>query len=205
MFGLISAGISLAGAGMSAIQALQSNKAIKDANNESKSILQQARNRKEQNAFSSVQVNDPSALAFGQNQSAIQEGIRATQGMGQEGVGQVSNIVQAGLRSNIEAASELGKNIYERDVMKAEAQQGVNEREIERDFLLDAAEYEQSNQKYNDATEAKSSAIEGVLGGLGSAVGFAKQDFEAGTGMYKYKKNKTPKSPTGLGTSGASF
>ena len=191
MFGLISAGISLAGLGMSAVQALKSGKAMKDAKNESKSILQNARNRKEQNAFSSVQAADVSSYQEGKINQNLSQAVDTLSQTGAEGaIGGVTNALQAANDANLQATQAQGEANFQRDVMKAEAQQGINERQTERDLYLDAAEYEQSNQAYNDASAAKASAIENMLGSAVSAVGFAKEDFDPATGMYKYKKTR---------------
>lgn len=210
MFGLISAGISLAGLGMSAVQAIQEGKRMKDAKKTSKSIFQQARNRKEQNAYDAMQVQDTSGYSRDVNESQFQSAIGAVQGMGPEtAIGGVANAYQAARGAELETSMKQAEMVNERNAMRAEAQQGINERQTERDLYLDALELNQANQEFNDASANKAAAIESMFGQGISALGFAKEDFDPATGRYKYKNSSnnynSPQAPKGLGGYGASF
>jgi hypothetical protein len=77
---------------------------------------------------------------------------------------------------------------FQRDAMKAEAQQGINQRQASREEDVYGFQVGQANQQFNQASENRANAISGMVGQATSALGFAKEDFDPATGMYKWKK-----------------
>jgi hypothetical protein len=206
MFGLISAGVSLAGLGMSAIQAVQEGRRMKEAKAKSNAALQGYKNITEQNALASLQAPDISSLQFDRTQRAMSQGVDALSQTGAEGaIGGVTNLLQAGQEANLQAAQQQGESNFQRDALKAQEQARIGQDAARRQEEVAGYEIGQANTAFSEASANRNEAISGMVGQLGGAIGFAKEDFDPATGRYKYKKNNTPKTPTGLGTSGASF
>jgi hypothetical protein len=110
--------------------------------------------------------------------------LQALQGAGAEGViGGVGNVMQAGNEQDLQLAAQAQEAQFKRDAMQAEAQQGINQRQAERDFSLGAYNLESANEQYNAAKQARNSAIEGAIGSLGSAALGAYE----GSALYKSK------------------
>lgn len=189
MFGLISAGISLAGLGMSAVQAVQEGRRMKEAQAKSNAALQGYKNIQEQNAFESLQAPDISSLQYDRTQRAISQGVDTLAQTGAEGaIGGVTNLVQAGQEANLQAAQQQGEANFQRDAKRAQAQADINQRKSEREADVYGFQLGQANDQYNQAAENRAAAISGMVGQATSALGFAKEDFDPATGMYKWKK-----------------
>lgn len=207
MFGLISAGISLAGLGMNAVQAVQEKKRMREATAKSNAALQNYKNIQEENAFAALKAPDISSLQFDRTQRAMAQGVDAMSQAGAAGaIGGVTNLVQAGREADLQTAQDQGKLIFERDAMKAGAEQGINERKATRE--ADAIGYEigQANTEFNTASANKNAAISGMIGSAASAVGSASQDFNPATGRYKYKKDlEDPNKLFSYGTPSANY
>ena len=188
MFGLISAGVSLAGLGMSAIQAVQEGRRMKEAQAKSNAALQGYKNITEQNALASLQAPDISSLQFDRTQRAMSQGVDALSQTGAEGaIGGVTNLLQAGQEANLQAAQQQGESNFQRDALKAQEQARIGQDAARRQEEAAGYEIGQANTEFSEASANRNEAISGMVGQLGGAIGFAKEDFEAGTGAYKYK------------------
>jgi hypothetical protein len=211
MFGLISAGISLAGLGMSAVQAVQEGRRMKEAQAKSNAALQGYKNIQEQNALASLQAPDISSLQYDRTQMAMSQGIDALAQTGAEGaIGGVGNALQAGREADLQTSMQQGQLNAETDLLKKNEQSRINQDAVGRQEDVYGYQLGNATQQYNDAQANQTEAISGMVGQLGSAVGFAKQDFEASTGRYKYKpdaadNSNNPQAPSGLGGYGASY
>lgn len=189
MFGLISAGISLAGLGMSAVQAVQEGRRMKEAQAKSNAALQGYKNIQEQNALASLQAPDISSLQYDRTQRAISQGVDALSQTGAEGaIGGVANTLQAGREADLQTSMEQGKLNAETQLIKGEAQNQINQRQAEREGDFYGFMLGEASQQFNQASENRANAISGMVGQATSALGFAKEDFDPATGMYKWKK-----------------
>jgi hypothetical protein len=189
MFGLISAGISLAGLGMSAVQAVKEGRRMKEAQAKSNAALQGYKNIQEQNALASLQAPDISSLQYDRTQRAMSQGIDALAQTGAEGaIGGVGNALQAGREADLETSMQQGQLNADTQLLKKREQARINEAAVGRQADVYGYQLGNATQQYNDAQANQTAAISGMVGQLGSAVGFAKEDFDPATGMYKYKK-----------------
>lgn len=191
MFGLISAGVSLAGLGMSAIQAVQEGRRMKEAQAKSNAALQGYKNIQEQNALASLQAPDISSLQFDRTQRAMSQGVDALSQTGAEGaIGGVTNLVQSGQEANLQAAQQQGDVNFQRDAMKAQEQARIGQDAARRQEEVAGYEIGQANTAFNDAIANRNEAISGMVGAAAAGIGAAAGDFDPATGRYKYKKDK---------------
>ena len=168
---MIGAVLGVVGAGLSTVQDIQAQKAMKQAAQAKSQAQQQLKNIKEFNPFTAVQTP---TLGFNLAQQSKAQGttqaLQALQGAGAEGViGGVGNVIQAGNEQDLQLAAQAQEAQFKRDAMQAEAQQGINQRQAERDFSLGAYNLENANEQYNAAKEKRNAAIQGAVGSLGSA------------------------------------
>jgi hypothetical protein len=191
MFGLISAGVSLAGLGMSAIQAVQEGRRMKEAQAKSNAALQGYKNIQEQSALASLQAPDISSLQFDRTQRAMSQGVDALSQTGAEGaIGGVTNLVQAGQEANLQAAQQQGEINAQTDLLKANEQSRIGQDAVRRQEEAAGYEIGQANTQFNTASANRNAAISGMVGAATAGIGAAAGDFDPATGRYKYKKDK---------------
>jgi len=171
----IAAGISLAGMGMSAAQAIKSKQLAKDAENNAKAAAEQIMGLKEQNPFAAVQVPTMGTeLAQQGLDRAAQSALQATQGAGAEGViGGVGQISQGLNASELDLAAQANDLKYKRDADQATVQSDINKRQIERQKELLNDRLEGAQKARANAIENKNAAIEGMVSGGVNALMFA--------------------------------
>lgn len=187
MFGLISAGISLAGLGMNAVQAIQEGRKIKQAKADADAAIKSFKNINEQNPYKELGVP---TLGFDLAQQGIDRSamsaLSAAQGAGAEGViGAAGNIVQANNAANLDLAAQANEAQAERDQLVAGGQAAINERKAEREAELAGYQLGQAN---TDATTASENRASSVAGMLTSAKGVA-SGIEDWLPVYKKKKS----------------
>ncbi len=205
MFGLISAGVSLAGLGMSAYEAIKANRDMKKAQADANQALTQYQNITRPNAFAALQAPDVSSLAYDRNQRMMAQGAETLAQTGAEGaIGGVANMLQAGQEANLQAAQDQAQMNYERDVRRATEQADIFAGQEQRQADVAGWKAGDAMSRRNDAVDARNAAIEGMFGSALNAIGFAKQDFYPDTGRYLYKQDEqqfTPKvNPNALST-----
>ena len=164
--------VALGGLGLSAAQAINSQKRMNDASKAAAGAVNELKNVKEFNAFKQVQVP---TLGFNLAQESKAQGtaqaLQSLQGAGAEGViGGVGNIVQAGNEQDLQLAAQAQEAKFKRDAMQAEAEQGIQARKAERDFSLGAYELEGAQAARTAAEEARNSAIEGMFSSAAGAL-----------------------------------
>lgn len=192
MFGLISAGVSLAGLGMSAIQAVQEGRRMKEAQAKSNAALQGYKNITEQNALASLQAPDISSLQFDRTQRAIAQGVDALSATGAEGaIGGVTNLLQSGREADLQTAMNQGEINAQTDLLKANEQSRIGQDATRRQEDVAGYQIGQANQEFNTASANRNAAISGMIGAAASGISSAAQDFDPATGRYKYKKDNT--------------
>jgi hypothetical protein len=185
MFGLISAGVSLAGLGMSAYEAIKANRDMKKAQADANQALTQYQNITRPNAFAALQAPDVSSLAFDRNQRMMAQGAETLAQTGAEGsIGGVANMLQAGQEANLQAAQEQAKINYEKEFAVKSEEANINKDIMDIQKEVIGVKASNAMSQYNQAVDARTAAVQGILGGLGNAIGFAKTDFSPDTGKY---------------------
>jgi type I site-specific restriction endonuclease len=163
--------LGVLGAGLNTIQAIQSQKAMKQAAQAKSQAQQQLQKIKEFNAFKQVQVPTLGFELAQQSQAqATTQAVEATKGAGAEAViGGVGNIVQAAGANALDLAAQANQAQFQRDAAQAEAEQGIQARQAERDFAIGAYNLQEAQTKEDAARSARNEAIKGAVGSLGSA------------------------------------
>lgn len=180
----ISAGVALAGMGVSAAQAVKANKDKKAAAQAASQAAQNIANIKEINPFNQVQVP---TLGFELAQQGIDRAamsaLSASQGAGAEGViGGVSNLVGGIKGAELDLAAQANEAAYNRDVAEATAQGGINQRQADRTFDLEAYRLEGAQAAQAQAEKNKQAAITGMFESATAGAGVIAG---AQTGAYK--------------------
>ena len=187
--GLISAGVALAGVGMSAAQAVKADKEKKKAQAAATAAANAFKNIKETNSYTGIQVPTlGTRLASEKMNQQAMAGLGSLQGAGAEGVlGGVSSLQEATNNAQLDIAAQQNEAQYNRDLMEAQAQMGIEERKQKResDFYTD-----QITGAQTAATQAqlnKNAAITGMVTGGLSALGSVAD----ATSLYKSKKGSS--------------
>jgi hypothetical protein len=181
--------VALGGLGLSAAQAIKANKDMKQAAQAADKATAELKNIKEFNAFKQVQVP---TLGFelaqqGQAQAATQA-MQSLQGAGAEGViGGVGNVLQATGEQNLALAAQANQAQYQRDMAQAEAEQGIQARKQEREFMIGTNELISAQNQRAAAEERKNAAIEGMFTSAGTALTSGSK----AVGLYKKQGTTT--------------
>lgn len=186
---VISAGVALAGLGISAAKAVKANKQQEQAGREARATANRIQNMKEANPFAAVQVP---TLGFELAQQGIDRSsantLNALQGIGAEGVtGGVGALMQANKEQELELAVKANEAKYQRDVNEANAQSGINDRKFKSLADLEQQRLTGAQMAVAQAQENKNAAIEGIFKSVGAGA-----DVIAGsqTGAYSKKSDK---------------
>lgn len=172
---VISAGVALAGVGLSINQAVQADKERKQAQRAATAAANSMKNIKEENAFKNIEMP---TLGFELAQQSadrqMMAGIQTAQGAGAEAViGALPGMMQVGAEQQLQLASMGNQAQMDLALQKAQAQQGVNFRETQaqRDFV--ESQLTGAQLAAASAVENKQAAIQGAVQGLGSAAQIA--------------------------------
>ena len=194
---MIGAAIGLASNAISGIIGLaqmnKANKQIKTAQNAQRAAMDQFRSIKEQNPYAAVQVPTQSYTnALDRNQAFMTNALQASQGAGAEGViGAAGNIAAANQAGNLDIAAQQAEAVYNRDVVQAEAQSGINQRQATRQEDLSLLSLNQAQSGLETAQANKLAGFEGLTSGITGAMG----GISSLVGLYgKNKGNKGTRS-----------
>jgi hypothetical protein len=183
--------VALGGVGLSAAQAIKANKDMKQASAAGDLAKQQLKQIKETNPFKAVQT-PMLGFELAQQQQSQREAqlVGALEGTGAEGIiGGIGQVAQAGNEQDLQLASQANQIQFQRDMAQAEAQQGIEARKAERDWMTGIAEVQEQNMRRAEASANRNAAIEGAFGSLGTAALGIDQMIDL------YRKNKvTPPS-----------
>lgn len=187
---VISAGVALAGVGLSVNQAVQADKERKRAQQAAAAAANKMKNIKEENAFKNIEMPTLGfELAQQSADRAMMSGVQSVQGAGAEAViGALPGMMQVGSEQQLQLAAQANEAQMGLEMAKAEAQQGANMRNTlgQREFLqtqLEGARTAQSQAQSN-----MNAGITGAVQGLGTAVDIYGKGLEA----YKLQnKNNT--------------
>jgi len=163
--------VALGGLGLSAAQAIKANKDMKTASQAAEKAAGELKNIKEFNAFKQVQVPTLGFDLAQQSQAqATTQAMQALQGAGAAGViGGVGNVLQATNEQALNLAAQAGQAQFQRDMSQAEAEQGIQARKQEREFMIGSNALQSAQQQRVAAEENRNAAIEGMFTSLGSA------------------------------------
>ena len=164
--------VALGGLGLSAAQAIKANKDMKIANKASQDASTKLRGIKEQNAFKNVQVP---TLGFDLAQEAgAQSDIQALNTIESAGaagvIGATGQLAQVGLKRDLELAATAEEAQYNRDLQKANAEQGIEARKSEREFGIGMGEKQDAELRRAQAAKARTAAINSMAISAGSAL-----------------------------------
>jgi hypothetical protein len=164
--------VALGGLGLSAAQAIKANKDMKTASQAAAKAAGELKNIKEFNAFKQVQVPTLGFELAQQSQAqATTQAMQSLQGAGAEGViGGVGNVLQAGNEQALNLAAQAGQAQYQRDMAQAEAEQGIQARQQERNLMIGLNEMQSAQMERQAAEERKNAAIEGMFSSAGTAL-----------------------------------
>lgn len=164
--------VALGGLGLSAAQAIKSNKDMKAASQAASQAASELKNIKEFNAFKQVQVPTLGYELAQQSQAqATTQAMQSLQGAGAEGViGGVGNVLQAGNEQALKLAALAGEEQSKRDMAQAEAEQGIEERRQEREYNIGSASKKSAEEQRTAAEDQRNTAIEGMFSSAGSAI-----------------------------------
>jgi len=170
---VISAGVALAGVGLSVNQAVQADKERKRAQQAATAAANRMKNIKEENAFKDIQLP---TLGFELAQQSIDRqmmaGIQTAQGAGAEAViGALPGMMQAGSEQQLQLAAMGNQAQMDLALQKAQAQQGVNFREAEAQRAMAESQLTGAQLAAASAEANKQAAIQGAVSGAGSVVG----------------------------------
>ena len=175
--------VALAGVGLSAAKYAKANQEAKSAQNVAKAAAQELSGISESNAFNELAVpRMGSDLASQGIDRQAQAALSAVQGAGAEGViGGVANIGANVNQSELELAAQANEAEYNRDALRAEAQQGINFRKTERQESLGAMKLKGAQAAANQAEQNKSDAISEGFGALSAGLTYGSK----ATSLYK--------------------
>jgi len=190
---VISAGVALAGVGLSVNQAVQADKERKRAQQSATAAANRMKNIKEENAFKDIEMPTLGfELAQQSADRAMMSGVQSVQGAGAEAViGALPGMMQVGSEQQLQLAAQANEAQMGLDLQKAQAQQMANarntmaEREMEL-FKLEGAQGAAAQAQANINANINA-GISGAVQGLGTAVGYA------GEAVPLYQQKYIPK------------
>lgn len=188
---VISAGVALAGVGLSVNQAVQADKERKRASASASAAANRMKNIKEENAFKDVELPTLGfELAQQSADRAMMSGVQSVQGAGAEAViGALPGMMQVGSEQQLQLAAQANEAQMGLDLQKAQAQQMANARNTmaEREFVQ--SQLEGARTAEAQARADINAGITGAVQSAGTAVDIA------GRGVEAYKMQKAGKLP----------
>lgn len=182
------------GAGANAVQAFQSQKNMRKAQEAAQKAYQEMKAIKEINPFKQVQVPTlGSQLAQQSLDRATMGALSTLQSTGAEGaIGGVGNVLQANIGQGLENAAMLNEAQFKRDAMQAEAEAGIQAREAERKFMIGQNEAQSAQFRRADAEANRNASVMGIAGSFNDAFGLMGNYFKENPGqgwmdMFKAK------------------
>jgi hypothetical protein len=184
---VISAGVALAGVGLSVNQAVQADKERKRAQQSATAAANRMKNIKEENAFKDIEMPTLGfELAQQSADRALMSGIQSVQGAGAEAViGALPGMMQVGSEQQLQLAAQANEAQMGLDLKKAEAQQMANARNTMAEREMELFKLEGAQGAAAQAQANMNAGISGAVQGLGTAVGYV------GEAVPLYQKNRT--------------
>jgi hypothetical protein len=172
---VISAGVALAGVGLSVNQAVQANKDKKKAQSAATAAANRMKNIKEENAFKDIEMPTLGfELAQQSADRAMMSGVQSVQGAGAEAViGALPGMMQVGSEQQLQLAAQANEAQMGLDLKKAEAQQMANARNTMAEREMELFKLEGAQGAAAQAQANINAGISGAVQGLGSAAQYA--------------------------------
>ena len=186
---VISAGVALAGVGLSVNQAVQADKERKRAQQSATAAANRMKNIKEENAFKDVELPTLGfELAQQSADRAMMSGVQSVQGAGAEAViGALPGMMQVGSEQQLQLAAQANEAQMGLDLQKAQAQQMANARNTMAERDMELFRLEGAQDAAAQAQANMNAGISGAVQGLGTAVDIYGKGLEA----YKLQKENT--------------
>ena len=168
---VISAGVALAGVGMSAYQLAESQKAKKNAQQDATNALNNYKNIKEQDVFSGLQV--PTMGAELQQQSADRSTAQALQtisGTPEMAIGATPGLVQANMEQTREIGADLDAMKYQRDLDQTRNRARIEGGRIGRQEEVINAQLSNAQAAGRQADLNKQAGIAGMFAGATNTI-----------------------------------
>lgn len=183
---VISAGVALAGVGLSVNQAVQADKERKRAQQAATDAANRMKNIKEENAFKNIEMPTLGfELAQQSADRAMMSGVQSVQGAGAEAViGALPGMMQVGSEQQLQLAAQANEAQMGLELTKAQAQQEANARNAYAQREFEAMQLEGARAAEAQAKADKISGIMGAVQSAGSVVDIAGKGVEA----YKLQK-----------------
>lgn len=172
---VISAGVALAGVGLSVNQAVQADKERKRAQQAATAAANRMKNIKEENAFKNIEMPTLGfELAQQSADRAMMSGVQSVQGAGAEAViGALPGMMQVGSEQQLQLAAQANEAQMNLDLQKAQAQQMANARNTMAQQEMALYELQGAQGAAAQAQANKQAGIAGAVQGLGSAAQYA--------------------------------
>ncbi len=187
----VTAAVGLAGAGLGIAQAVKQNKLEKSAKAAQQQASMRLKNLKELNPYQEIQTPTlGSKMAMDQISQSTSENVEALRGVGAEGVlGGVASLAQNQRAANLDVASNLEQNIFQRDMAEAQAITNIEDRRVRREADVAQNEIIGAQTAAADARAAKNQAIISAVGGIGDTIsGFNTEETDTQLAKMKAKK-----------------
>lgn len=168
---VISAGVALAGVGMSAYQLAESQKTKKNAQQDANNALNSYSNLKEQDVFSGLQV--PTMGAELQQQSADRSTAQALQtisGTPEMAIGATPGLVQANMEQTREIGADLDAMKYQRDLAQTQNRARIESGRIGRQEEVINAQLSNAQMAGRQADLNKQAGIAGMFAGAANTI-----------------------------------
>lgn len=183
------------GAGANAVQAFQSQKNMRKAQEAAQKAYQEMKAIKEINPFKQVQVPTlGSQLAQQSLDRATMGAINAIQGSNDPAAAfaGLGGVVGANVSQGLENAARLDELKFNRDATEAEIQSNIEARKAERDWELGAQQAQSAEFRRADAEANRNASIMGIGESLTGAAGlmgdyFKENPYSSWTDMFKAK------------------
>jgi hypothetical protein len=169
---VISAGVALAGTGMSVYQLAQSQQNAKKAESDANNAMSNYTNIKEQDVFSGLQV--PTMGAELQQQSADRATAQALQmvsGTPEMAIGATPGLVQANMEQNRAIGADLDALKYQRDLDQTKNRARIEQGRVGRQEDYYSAQLERANVDRQQAQADKAAGVQGMFKGLEGTLG----------------------------------
>ena len=169
---VISAGVALAGTGMSIYQLAQSEQDKKKAQADANNAMSNYANIKEQDVFSGLQV--PTMGAELQQQSADRSTAQALQmvsGTPEMAIGATPGLVQANMEQTRQIGADLDALKYQRDLDQTKNRARIESGRVGRQEDYYSAQLERANVDRQQAQKNRQAGIEGMFKGIEGTLG----------------------------------
>jgi hypothetical protein len=163
---VISAGVALAGVGMSAYQLSESQKTKKNAQQDATNALNNYSNLKEQDVFSGLQV--PTMGSELQQQSADRATAQALQmvsGTPEMAIGATPGLVQANMEQTRQIGADLDQMKYQRDYAQTQNRARIEQGRVGRQEEVINAQLSNAQMAAQQADINKQMGIKGMFAG----------------------------------------